>query len=383
MRVVVVVAGPYPALRGSQVLVRHLERGLAARGHDVALVTYGPHRGRRPGPRPARVALDALLVLRLYRHLRRYGADVIHAHNYEAAIAGLIVGRVCGVPLVYHGHSALVQELPTYASSAWGQRWFRRIGALLDSQVPRRADFCIAVSEELGLLLRAGGVLDGSLACIEPANEPSELGAEDGDLAGAHRNGDGLVCYAGNLDGYQNLGFLFDAFARVRADLPAARLVLVTHADARRQAARLGTGGLPRGVEIVEAKSYHAVRDRLAEADVAVLPRSEGSGFPMKLLNYMAAGKAIVASTGSAKGLRDGVTGRVVPDGDAAAFAAAVVELLHDGGTRARLGRAARRAVLDPAAWEHRLDRIETIYHNLVVPRLSAVVPASFGENIT
>lgn len=380
MRVVVVVAGPYPALRGSQVLVRHLERGLGARGHDVSVVTYGPDRGRRPGPRPQRVVLDALLVLRLYRHVRRHGADIIHAHNYEAAIAGLMVGRLCGVPLVYHGHSAMVQELPTYASSAWGQRVAKRIGGLLDSQVPRRADFCIAVTEELGRLLRGVGVDDASLACIEPANEPSELGAEHGVTGG---NGDGLVCYAGNLDGYQNLTFLFDAFARVRTALPAARLVLVTHADARRQAARLGEGGLPSGVEIVEATSYHAVRDQLAEADVAVLPRSEGSGFPMKLLNYMAAGKAIVASTGSAKGLRDGVTGRVVPDGDEAAFAAAVVELLHDGSARARLGRAARRAVLDPAGWEQVLDRIEAIYNNLVAPRFPTVLPTTVRENIT
>jgi len=383
VRVVVVVAGPYPALRGSQVLVRHLERGLTARGHDVSVITYGPNRGKRPGPRPARVALDVLLVLQLYRHVRRRGADVIHAHNYEAAVAGLIVGRLCGVPLVYHGHSAMVQELPTYASSAWGQAVARRIGSMLDGHVPRRADFCIAVTEELGRLLRAVGVDDASLACIEPANEPSEVGAVAGELGEPRRNGDGLVCYAGNLDGYQNLSFLFDAFARVRAELPAARLVLVTHADARRQAARLGEGGLPSGVEIVEATSYHAVRDQLAEADVAVLPRSEGSGFPMKLLNYMAAGKAIVASTGSAKGLRDGVTGRVVADGDAPAFATAVVELLHDGPARARLGRAARRAVLDPAGWEQVLDRIEAIYQNLVAPRLPTVLPATVRENIT
>ena len=62
----------------------------------------------------------------------------------------------------------------------------------------------------------------------------------------------------------------------------------------------------------------------------------------MKLLNYMAAGKAIVASAGSAKGLVDGVTARVVPDGDAAAFADAIVGLLRDPAARARLGPAPR-----------------------------------------
>src|SRR6059036_1999944 len=147
---------------------------------------------------------------------------------------------------------------------------------------------------------------------------------------------DGLVCYAGNLDGYQNLGFLLRSFARVRARVPAARLVLVTHAAPGALRRAVGPG-----VEIVRAVSYDEVRARLDAADVAVSPRAERSGFPMKLLNYMAAGKAIVASTGSAKGLRDGVSGRIVPDGDEGAFAAAVVELLSDRVARARLGAAA------------------------------------------
>src|SRR6266704_6726275 len=178
---------------------------------------------------------------------------------------------------------------------------------------------------------------------------------------------DGLVCYAGNLDGYQNLGFLLRSFARVRARVPAARLVLVTHAAPGALRRAVGPG-----VEIVRAKSYDEVRARLDAADVVVSPRAERSGFPMKLLNYMAAGKAIVASAGSAKGLRDGVTGRIVPDGDEAAFAAAVIELLADAAARARLGAAARHAVEDPRAWDEVLDRIETVYRNVLAARSAA-----------
>jgi len=176
-----------------------------------------------------------------------------------------------------------------------------------------------------------------------------------------------LVCYAGNLDGYQNLGFLLRSFARVRARVPAARLVLVTHAAPGALRRAVGPG-----VEIVRAASYDEVRARLDAADVAVSPRAERSGFPMKLLNYMAAGKAIVASAGSAKGLRDGVTGRIVSDGDEAAFAAAVVELLSDPAARARLGAAARRTVEDARAWEGVLDRIETVYRNVLAARSAA-----------
>jgi glycosyltransferase involved in cell wall biosynthesis len=371
VRVALVVAGPYPILRGSQVLVRHLARGLGARGHAVHVVTYGRRLADRPGLRPARVALDAALTVRLWRLVRRAGIDVIHAHNYEAAMAGLLVARGTGRPLVYHGHSALEAELPTYVRGRLTRGVMRRAGRLLDQQVPRRADFCITVSEELGRVLRRAGVTETELACIEPAGPPEEFARTP-----AAGDGAGLVCYAGNLDGYQNLEFLVRAFARVRARVPRARLVLVTHEGARAEAQRLGGGG----VEVVAAESYEAMRRRLDAADVAVSPRTERSGFPMKLLSYMAAGKAIVACAGSAKGLADGVTGRVVPDGDVAAFADAIVELLEEPALRARLGAAAREAVESRAAWDRVLDRIESIYDRVLASARPALVPVAATE---
>jgi len=362
MRIALVLAGPYPDLRGSQVLVRQLADGLRTRGHAVHLVTYGALPRGRPGPRPGRLARDVVLVGRLWRVVRRAAIDVIHAHNYEAAIAGLLVGRLTGRPIVYHGHNALAEELPLYFRRRPARRLAQRLGLFLDAHVPRRADFCVAVSEELGAILRRRGVAESGLACIAPAAEPAEV--ESGQPGAGWR---GQVCYAGNLDGYQNLDFLLRSFVRVRAAIPAARLVLVTHAPV----GSLGPVGGP-GVEIVRAASYDEVRARLEAADVAVSPRAERSGFPMKLLNYMAAGKAIVASAGSAKGLRDGETGRIVPDGDEAAFAAAVIELLADAGARARLGAAARRAVEDTQAWDGVLDRMETIYRHVLAARPTA-----------
>ncbi len=122
------------------------------------------------------------------------------------------------------------------------------------------------------------------------------------------------------------------------------------------------------------------MRARLAAAQVAVCPRTEGSGFPMKLLNYMAAGKAIVACRGSAKGLIDGETARVVPDGDAAAFAAAIVALLGDSAERARLGGAARAAIERDGAWERVLDEVEDIYERIGAGDGRMLVPATCAE---
>jgi hypothetical protein len=100
-----------------------------------------------------------MLLARLWRIVQRERVDVLHAHNYEAAIAALVVGRLTRRPVVYHGHSAHADELPLYASRPAMRRWLGRWRPAR-SAGPRRADCCIAVSAELGDRLRAAG-LDG------------------------------------------------------------------------------------------------------------------------------------------------------------------------------------------------------------------------------
>src|SRR5205809_8097549 len=93
MRIALVLAGPYPDLRGSQVLVQQLVDGIRGRGHAVHLVTYGAVGGARPGPHAARIARDVALVARLCRTVRREAIGLIHRYDPEAALATLVVRR--------------------------------------------------------------------------------------------------------------------------------------------------------------------------------------------------------------------------------------------------------------------------------------------------
>jgi glycosyltransferase involved in cell wall biosynthesis len=154
----------------------------------------------------------------------------------------------------------------------------------------------------------------------------------------------------------------------VRQKADDALLVLATHAAPRELPASLRA--LPPGVRLVTAGDFTTVRDLIQVADLALCPRREWSGFPMKLLNYMAAGKAVVVSAGSAKAVCHGRNGVVVSDDGPAAYAAAILDLLADPARRRRLGAAARRTVEDEYGWERVIDQVEATYETVLERRL-------------
>jgi glycosyltransferase involved in cell wall biosynthesis len=104
----------------------------------------------------------------------------------------------------------------------------------------------------------------------------------------------------------------------------------------------------------------------LAGSDVALNPRIDCDGIPVKLLNYMAAGRPVVSFAGSAPGLRHGATAWLARDGDVDGFADGVLALLADQPMAERLGRNARRFVETNHTWGRAADLTEAMYARLL-----------------
>lgn len=342
-------ACPYPVPQGSQVFLRDHARAFHEAGHEAHLITYGfgvgdapggdgvvHHRGPVPwgrgktdaGPSLAKPFLDAALVGTVRRLVRREGIQVIFAHNYEALVVGL-AARVC--PVIYHAHNTLEDELPHYFRGALlGSRvcsgLIRGVGRWCDRCFPRRAQAVVVPHARLREHLVAECGCDSARVHVVPP----PVWVEEFRCA---QVGASLpsIDYAGNLDAYQNLSLLCEALKLVRVEIPGVEW-------------RIGTAQTREvpGAACVPVRDFSALRDFLAADSIFVVPRVSWSGFPVKLLNAMAAGKAIVACASSGHALRDGVDGVIVPDDDPAALAAALLKLMRDPSLRARLGAASR-----------------------------------------
>jgi glycosyltransferase involved in cell wall biosynthesis len=358
------------------VLIRELAEETAKVGHKVHVVTYASaqhlsavkririHRlPRLPGlttPRPLgwqKPILDLLLVFLLARTVRAERIDVIHGHNIEGAIVAWLVSRMMGVRFVYHAHSSLEDELPRYFRRRWATRAAELFGRSLDRFAARAADFTLAVTDRLAAFLAARGAA-GRIAAL-----PSGVSLIRGDaLPLGPRRKNPLIMYAGNLDPYQSLGLLVEAFRLVRACHADARLLIVTHPPMHAAVtARAAALAEEPGISVEVVPGFAGALRRLSEGDVLVCPRTSWSGFPVKVLNYLQLGRPIVFSEGSTGMFPAERVGVVTPNGSASEMAAAIVGLLENPDRWRELCEGARRTAAE-FAWSRLLTRYLAVY---------------------
>ena len=359
MRIAIVGAFPFPLPQGSQVYCAEQAGALRAAGAEVALVVYGAGAGTAPardvpvlrvprllsparlasGPSPAKPVADLALASVLVRAHRRRPFDAVLAHNAEAAACALAARRWLRRPVVYVAHTLWRHELGAWAPAALargGAPVLARLGGRLDAALARRADAVIALSRAAADALAPHA--RGPLAVIPPALAPAPEPTPD-EVAAAcarHRLAPGrFALYAGNLDRYQELDLLAAAAARL-----SAPVIVATHA---------ARGLAPAPLHTVRVPDAETVRRLTFGAGVALLPRRAPGGFPVKLLNYLEARRAVVAWRAVADGLVHGESAWLL-DGAAGPedWVGAIETLLADPARAARLG-AGGRAQLERA----------------------------------
>jgi starch synthase len=171
--------------------------------------------------------------------------------------------------------------------------------------------------------------------------------------------GDPTILFIGNDFERKGGMVLLDAFRRVRAVFPEARLQLVGVSPTLTEQP---------GVQILGRVNDRARISALyADASVFVVP-SFFDPYPLVALEAMAFGLPVITTRqmGTPEMIVDGATGLLVEPGDAGALAAALVRVLSDSAEAARLGSAARRDVESRFTWDAVVDRMAPVLERLL-----------------
>jgi glycosyltransferase involved in cell wall biosynthesis len=182
-----------------------------------------------------------------------------------------------------------------------------------------------------------------------------------------------VVGFVGTLWKWHGLDLLVQAFAEV-AQGTDVRLLIVGDGEMRGALGEMSQAhNLQDRVTFTGRVAHHEVAAYLAAMDITVLPAEHRShASPMKVIEYMAAGKPVVAPLlpNLQEILTDNVDGILFPEKHPAALAQAIGRIAADGALRTRLGQAARAKVERDLNWDSNARKVVSIYERIRAGRV-------------
>lgn len=292
-----------------------------------------------------------LVVLLLVLRLVGRGYKVIYVRDTVCAAWLSVLRPVHGACLLYEVHD-LEASHPSKASK-WPRGFWGWFLPWLDRVSLRGADRIISLTGTFREWLVTGGLRKAEDIVVVPDGfAPPESGYPSKSEA-RHELGlpaDAfIVGYAGLTFAYRRLDLLVTAFAPLAREHNDALLLLVGGRpfellELRAQAGRLGID--PKRIVTPGQVEHDRTPIYLAAADVLVIPDTvtQMTASPLKLFEYMAAGRAIVCiDLPALREIVDETSALFFPEGDFYALTACLLRLRSDDTTRERLGKEAKR----------------------------------------
>jgi glycosyltransferase involved in cell wall biosynthesis len=296
--------------------------------------------------------------------VRENGGDVIHAHwAIPTGPAAVIAARKLHLPSVITMHGGDVYVNPEQGYD-FPTRWYVRPAL---RWTLRHAGALTAITEDCRQhALRAGAPAEHIRLVFNGTDLRRFSPAENGNR-GDERFGPHMVFACRQLFPRKGIRFLLEAGAELKSQFPDLKIVLAGDGFERPELARLAAElGIASDVTFlgwvpnVELPQYYRA------AAVSVIPSLE-EGFGIPAAEAMGCEVAVVASDagGLPEVVENGVTGIVVPRGDAKALAQAIGSLLADPQRRRVMGQAGRERALRLFDWDRSAQQFEEIYREV------------------
>ena len=329
---------------------------------------------RLPNPRRPGFASSArYLAYAIWgaRTFRSNVCDVVHIHNFSQFVP--LARRLNPqARIVLHMHCD----------------WLAQLDRTMIDRRLRHADAILACSEYVAANIRARFPHHADRCTT--VFEGTDLKEFHADGRERNASGEERIVFVGRISPEKGLHVLLEAFERVVARRPTARLEIIgpesvapmefivalsddsavqglsrfysgNYAGFLRQRVR---SSLDKHVRFVGTVPHYEVAERLRRADVCVVPSVWNEPFGMPAIEAMAVGLPVVASRagGLTEIVSDGETGILVEPDNPSALAEALVRLLEDRPRARAMGGAGRQRVEETFSWESITEKLKALY---------------------
>lgn len=311
----------------------------------------------------AELAYSLPAYLRLARAAREFAPDAIYERYNLFFISGAVLARRLGLPFLVEINAPLAHEREKFGGLALPglARWS-------EAFVWRQADRALPVSEVLAGHVEAAGVARPRITVI-----PNGIDLDEFPAPGLAAGADPLVLgFVGFVRDWHGLDGVIRGIAQWQGR-PALSLLVVGEGPARPGLEALAAElGVAHRVRFTGLAQREAVPGYVAGFDVALQPASVPYASPLKVFEYMAAGRAIVApdQPNIREVLQHDRTALLFDPAQPGAMWQALRQLAADPALRERLGEAARAEVLTrDLTWAGNARRVAAIVSGLKTSR--------------
>jgi glycosyltransferase involved in cell wall biosynthesis len=360
---------------GQYVHVEELVHAVRSAGHEVVIVgpgrvqqeTFGADAGavawlRKALPQMLYELLELGYTIpaffRLLRAARRERPDVIYERYNLFFPAGAWVKSLLRLPLLLEVNAPLLEE-----RSKFGGLALKGLGAWSERYAWRTADWVMVVTDVLGARVRAAGVPPERVVVIPNGINRERFGLAPVPEAAKRALGLQDKCvlgFVGFIREWHGIEHVIEFLAAERD--PHLHLLMVGEGPARQSleatAERLGVRSQ---VTFTGTIDRDRVANYIAAFDIALQPAVVEYASPLKLFEYLALGKAIVAprTPNIMEILADGQNALLFDRANPDSLPAALRMLCHDAALRRRLGQAAAASIDEQGlTWERNAERV-------------------------
>ena len=349
--------------------IREIISSLRGDGHEVnevALVATDAPAGVQADARPSllsrlkqhmpdmgrelvELGYNLVGIFKLLSAARRFRPDFIYERYALFNFSGALASRWLRIPLILEVNSPLAQEQADLGQQSlgglarWSERW-----------ICNHASAVITVSTPLRELLVESGVARDLITVISNGVDTdrfhgrSEAGDEVCRRFGL--SGQRVVGFVGWIRDWHGLEDLVRGMPHWPDDLSDVHLLIIGDGPARSAIESAATEcGVADRVHITGAVPHAQIVEYLAAIDVALQPAATSYASPMKIFEYLAMAKPVVAvdQENTREILEEGRNALFFPPGDRVAFVSAVQEIFSDQQRLERMSAQARSAIFE------------------------------------
>lgn len=382
-KILLIAPHPFYQERGTPIAVDLLIKALTERGYLIDLLTFNEgedvdykgltiHRVKpfpeisnvRPGFSIKKILLDILIFFNFISLMFRNKYKVVHAVE-ESVFMAMIICPLFRTAYIFDMDSSMTTQIVDKMSFLKPvEKLLRFIESLPMRYANQVIPVCNALADEVKKY-RSNGIhilKDVSLANTETENQDNVI-----DIRNTYQVDGNIFMYIGNLESYQGIDLMLEAFAIFYPDHSSTRLVIIggEQEHIKFYQNKCSQLSIQNSVIFMGKQPVSQINSYMSQADILVSPRIHGVNTPMKVYSYLDSGVAVLATNlPTHTQVADSTTACLTAE-DEKSFARGMEELSSDPELRKQLAENAKALIAREHSYPVFRDKLYEIYDEL------------------